>query len=86
MWRPASLSDPVLVRADGGYLYTLTSVVDDIDLGVTQVIRGEDHVTNTAVQIELFEALGAAAPLFAHHNLLTRRAARGFRSAAGRSP
>jgi len=67
----ARMSDPVLVRADGTFLYTLTSVVDDIDLGVTDVVRGEDHVTNTAVQIEIFEALGAVAPRFAHHNLLT---------------
>jgi glutamyl-tRNA synthetase len=50
----ASLSDPVLIRGDGAYLYTTTSVVDDIDLGVTHVIRGEDHVTNTAVQIQIF--------------------------------
>ena len=55
----ASLSDPVLVRADGTYLYTLPSVVDDIDLGITHVVRGEDHVANTAPQIQLFEALGA---------------------------
>lgn len=66
-----SLSDPVLIRADGSYLYTLPSVVDDIDMGITNVIRGEDHITNTAVQIQLFHALGAAAPSFAHHNLLT---------------
>ena len=65
-----SLSDPVLVRADGSFLYTLPSVVDDIDMGVTDVIRGEDHVTNTGVQIELFEALGGPVPRFAHHNLL----------------
>ncbi len=67
----SSLSDPVLVRADGSYLYTLPSVVDDMELGITHVIRGEDHVTNTGVQIQLFEALGAKAPVFAHHNLLT---------------
>jgi glutamyl-tRNA synthetase len=66
----ASLSDPVLVRADGTYLYTLPSVVDDIDLGITHVIRGEDHVANTAPQIQLFEALGASPPAFGHHNLL----------------
>ena len=66
----ASLSDPVLIRADGTYLYTLPSVVDDIDLGVTHVIRGEDHVANTAPQIQLFEALGASLPAFGHHNLL----------------
>ena len=66
----ASLSDPVLIRGDGTYLYTLPSVVDDIDLGVTHVIRGEDHVANTAPQIQLFEALGAKPPAFGHHNLL----------------
>ena len=58
----ASLSDPVLKRENGGYLYTLPSVVDDIDLGVTHVIRGDDHVTNTAVQIQIFEALAGAQP------------------------
>jgi glutamyl-tRNA synthetase len=67
----ASMSDPVLIRADGTYLYTLCSVVDDIDLGITHVIRGEDHVSNTGTQIEIFEALGGAVPYFAHHNLLT---------------
>ncbi|MBI3274449.1 MAG: glutamate--tRNA ligase [Methylocystis sp.] len=68
----ASLSDPVLVREDGSFLYTLPSVVDDIDLGVTHIIRGEDHVTNTAVQLQLFKALAPSgqAPTFAHHNLL----------------
>lgn len=67
----ASLSDPVLIRADGSYLYTLPSVVDDIDFGITHVIRGEDHVTNTGVQVQIFEALGAPVPVFGHHNLLT---------------
>jgi glutamyl-tRNA synthetase len=66
----ASLSDPVLIRADATYLYTLPSVVDDIDLSITHVIRGEDHVANTAPQIQLFWALGAEAPAFGHHNLL----------------
>jgi len=66
----ASLSDPVLIREDGTYLYTLPSVVDDIDMGVTDVIRGEDHVVNTSVQIEIFKALGATPPRFAHHSLL----------------
>jgi glutamyl-tRNA synthetase len=66
----ASLSDPVLIRGDGSYLYTFTSVVDDIDFGITQVIRGEDHVVNTAVQIEIFEALGGPVPQFGHHSLL----------------
>ncbi|ADZ71170.1 glutamate--tRNA ligase [Polymorphum gilvum] len=67
----ASLSDPVLVREDGSYLYTLPSVVDDIDMAISHVIRGEDHVANTAVQIAILRALGAATPAFAHHNLLT---------------
>ncbi|MEO6012773.1 MAG: glutamate--tRNA ligase [Devosia sp.] len=67
----ASMSDPVLIRADGSYLYTLPSVVDDIDLAITHVIRGEDHVSNTGTQIEIFEALGGSVPAFAHHNLLT---------------
>jgi glutamyl-tRNA synthetase len=65
-----SLSDPVLIREDGTPLYTFTSVVDDIDFGVTHIIRGEDHVTNTAVQLQVFEALGSEAPQFAHHSLL----------------
>jgi glutamyl-tRNA synthetase len=65
-----SLSDPVLIRADGTCLYTFTSVVDDIDFAITHVIRGEDHVTNTGVQIQLFEALSAAPPAFGHHSLL----------------
>ena len=66
----ASLSDPVLVREDGTVLYTFASVVDDADMGVTDVVRGEDHVANTAVQIEIFEALGAPLPRFSHHNLI----------------
>ncbi|HSZ73657.1 MAG TPA: glutamate--tRNA ligase [Rhizomicrobium sp.] len=66
----AHLSDPVLIREDGRFLYTLPSVVDDIDFAITHVIRGEDHVTNTAAQIEIFEALGAAVPAFAHFPLL----------------
>ena len=60
----------MLVREDGSYLYTLPSVVDDIDSAITHVIRGEDHVANTAPQIQLFEALGADPPAFGHHNLL----------------
>lgn len=66
----AHLSDPVLIREDGRFLYTLPSVADDIDFAITHVIRGEDHVTNTAVQIEIFEALGAPMPTFAHFPLL----------------
>ncbi len=66
----AALSDPVLVRADGTVLYTFASVVDDVDMAVTHVLRGEDHVANTAVQIELFAALGAGSPIFGHLNLI----------------
>jgi glutamyl-tRNA synthetase len=65
-----SLSDPVLIREDGTYLYTFTSVVDDAEFAITHIIRGEDHVTNTGVQIQIFEALDAAIPQFAHHSLL----------------
>ncbi|HEY4943209.1 MAG TPA: glutamate--tRNA ligase [Rhizomicrobium sp.] len=72
----ATLSDPVLIREDGRFLYTLPSVVDDIDFAITHIIRGEDHVTNTAPQIEIFEALAATAdkgtatlPAFAHYPL-----------------
>ena len=79
----ASMSDPVLVREDGTYLYTLPSVVDDIDLGITHVIRGEDHVSNTGTQIEIFEALGGAVPIFAHHNLLTDSEGQGFSKRLG---
>jgi glutamyl-tRNA synthetase len=67
----ADLSDPVALRADGQPLYLFSSVVDDIDHAVTHVIRGEDHVTNTAVQIDLFRALGAEPPAFAHLPLVT---------------
>ena len=66
----ASMSDPVLIREDGLFLYTLPSVVDDIDMGISHIIRGEDHVTNTGAQIEIFEALGATVPGFAHMPLL----------------
>jgi len=79
----ASLSDPVLVRADGTYLYTLPSVTDDIDLGVTHVIRGDDHVTNTGVQIALFKALGGKPPQFGHHNLLTTASGEGLSKRSG---
>jgi glutamyl-tRNA synthetase len=65
------LSDPILVRSDGSLIYTLASCVDDIDFAITDVIRGEDHVTNTAAQIQIFEALGGPVPRFAHLPLLT---------------
>lgn len=81
---PAQLSDPVIRRADGSWLYMMPSAVDDIDMGVTQVLRGEDHVSNTAVQIQIFTALFAAnfaaapdaaklVPAFAHEALLVGR-------------
>jgi glutamyl-tRNA synthetase len=65
-----SLSDPVLIREDGTFLYTFTSVVDDIDFAITHIVRGEDHVTNTGVQLAIFEAAGATPPEFGHHSLL----------------
>lgn len=65
-----SLSDPVLIRADGTYLYTLPSVVDDIEFGVTDIIRGDDHTTNTGAQMQIFEALGASLPRCGHHSML----------------
>lgn len=67
---PKLLSDPVVRREDGSWLYLLPSVIDDIELGITHVVRGEDHVTNSAVQIQMFEALGATPPEFAHEALL----------------
>ena len=68
---PAKISDPVIRREDGSWLYLLPSVIDDSDLGITDVVRGEDHVTNTAVQVQMFESLGASPPRFAHEALLT---------------
>lgn len=67
---PAQLSDPVVRRADGSWLYMLPSAIDDIEMGVTDVLRGEDHVSNTAAQIQMFTALGAPPPRFAHEALL----------------
>ncbi len=66
----SSLSDPILIREDGSYLYTLPSVVDDVEAGITHVVRGEDHVTNSGAQIEIFLALGGSAPEMAHLPLL----------------
>ncbi len=78
-----SLSDPVLIREDGAFLYTLPSVVDDVEMAITHVIRGEDHATNTGVQIEIFEALGRPVPAFAHYSLLVGAGRRGPVQAAG---
>jgi glutamyl-tRNA synthetase len=68
---PRTMGDPVVRRADGSWLYLLPSVIDDVDMAVSHVVRGEDHVSNTASQLQMFEALGAAAPRFAHEALLT---------------
>jgi len=67
---PKLQSDPVIRRADGSWLYMLPSVIDDIDMGVTHIVRGEDHVTNAGLQLQMFQALGAPAPAFAHEALL----------------
>lgn len=79
----ASQSDPVLIRENGTYLYTFTSVVDDIALGMTHIIRGADHVTNTGTQTQIFEALGAKAPEFAHLPLLVDAAGEGLSKRLG---
>lgn len=68
---PVTMSDPVVRRADGSWLYLLPSVIDDIDMGISHVVRGEDHVSNTAAQVQMFGALGATPPAFAHAALLT---------------
>lgn len=86
-FRGGDLSDPVVVREDGRPLYTLCSVVDDLDFGITHVVRGEDHVANTAVQIQIFEALGGpegrGVPAFAHLPLLTDAAGQGLSKRLG---
>ncbi|MEP1206458.1 MAG: glutamate--tRNA ligase [Rhizobiaceae bacterium] len=88
----ASMSDPVLIREDGTYLYTLPSVVDDIEFGVTHVIRGGDHITNTGAQITIFEAVGGggesgdgggSVPEFGHHNLLQDASGEGLSKRTG---
>jgi glutamyl-tRNA synthetase len=66
-----TMSDPVIRRADGSWLYMLPSAIDDADLGITHVVRGEDHVSNTALQLQMFDAMGVPAPRFAHEALLT---------------
>lgn len=79
----ASMSDPVLIREDGTYLYTLPSVVDDLDMEVTHVIRGGDHITNTGAQIAIFEAVGNRVPQFGHHNLLQDASGEGLSKRTG---
>ena len=73
-----NLSDPILIREDGSLLYHLPSVVDDIEEKITNIIRGEDHITNTALHIQIFEALNAKVPLFGHHTFLTDNEGKGF--------
>ena len=68
---PATMSDPVVRRADGSWLYMLPSAIDDVEMAVTDVVRGEDHVSNTALQLQMFDAMGATPPRFAHAALLT---------------
>ncbi|AXJ95164.1 MULTISPECIES: glutamate--tRNA ligase [unclassified Sphingomonas] len=68
---PKTMSDPVVRRADGSWLYMLPSAIDDADLGITHVVRGEDHVSNTALQLQMFAAMGVAPPRFGHAALLT---------------
>ncbi len=73
-----ALSDPILIREDGSFLYTLPSVVDDVDYGITHIVRGEDHTTNSAVQVQIFEAVGGKAPQMAHFALLTGKGGEGL--------
>jgi len=71
-------SDPVLKREDGGYLYNLPSVVDDIEMNITHIIRGEDHITNSGIQIEIFNALDSPIPIFGHNSLLVSESGEPF--------
>ena len=73
-----NLSDPVLIREDGSLLYHLPSVIDDIEESITDIIRGEDHITNTALHIQIFEALNAKVPIFGHHPFLIDHEGKGF--------
>jgi glutamyl-tRNA synthetase len=79
----STVSDPVLVREDGTYLYTLCSVIDDVDFAITHVVRGEDHVVNAAVQIEICKAMGGTVPAYAHHSLLTGADGKGLSKRLG---
>ena len=78
-----NLSDPVLIREDGSLLYHLPSVIDDIEEEITNIIRGEDHITNTAFHIQIFEALGSKVPMFGHHTFLTDSEGKGFSKRLG---
>ncbi len=82
-FNPKNLSDPVLIREDGTLLYHLPSVIDDIQEEITHIIRGEDHIANTAFHIQIFKALGATIPIFAHHPFLTDNEGKGFSKRMG---
>ena len=82
-FNPKNLSDPVLIREDGTLLYHLPSVIDDIQEEITNIIRGEDHISNTAFHIQIFKALGASVPIFAHHPFLTDDEGKGFSKRIG---
>ena len=82
-FNPKNLSDPVLIREDGTLLYHLPSVIDDIQEEITHIIRGEDHIANTAFHIQIFKALGASVPTFAHHPFLTDDDGKGFSKRIG---
>ena len=81
--RTSVVSDPILVKGDGQFLYTLASVIDDSDFGVTDVVRGIDHLTNTAVQIEIFRNLSAGLPVFGHHSLIVDNSGENFSKRSG---
>ena len=81
--RTSVVSDPILVKGNGQFLYTLASVIDDSDFGVTDVVRGIDHLTNTAVQIEVFRCLSAGLPVFGHHSLIVDNSGENFSKRSG---
>ena len=81
--RTSVVSDPILVKGNGQFLYTLASVIDDADFGVTDVVRGIDHLTNTAVQIEIFKNLSSNAPIFGHHSLIVDSSGENFSKRSG---
>ncbi len=81
--RTSVVSDPILVKGNGQFLYTMASVIDDTDFGVTDVVRGIDHLTNTAVQIEIFKNLSSHVPVFGHHSLIVDSSGENFSKRAG---
>ncbi|MDC3107830.1 glutamate--tRNA ligase [Paracoccaceae bacterium] len=81
--RTSVVSDPILVKGNGQFLYTLASVIDDSDFGVTNVVRGIDHLTNTAVQIEIFRYLSSIVPVFGHHSLIVDSSGENFSKRTG---